>query len=70
MKDRKADNQDSLHQIERAINQVELFVTGISSDEFKNNELISSAVLFQFSVIGEAINHIDKNLLNKYALCY
>lgn len=66
MKDKIADNQDRLNQIEKAINQVELFVTGINSDDFKNNELISSAVLFQFSVIGEAIIHIDKNVLNKY----
>jgi uncharacterized protein with HEPN domain len=67
MKDSTADNKDRLHQIEKAINQVESFVTGISANEFNNNELISSAVLFQFSVIGEAIKHIDKNLLNKYS---
>jgi len=27
---------------------------------------VTSAVLFQFSVIGEAINHVDTNLLNLY----
>jgi len=31
-----------------------------------NNEILSSAVLFQFSVIGEAIIHIESSILDKY----
>ena len=66
MKERKADNQDRLLEIEKAIIQIELFVTGINMDEFINNSLISSAVLFQFSVAGEAVGHVEKDLLDKY----
>ena len=66
MKDRIADNQDRLLQIEKAIIQIETFVTGINTDEFINNSLISSAVLFQFSVIGESVGHVEKDLLDKY----
>ncbi len=66
MKERKADNQYRLLQIEKAIIQIELFVTGINMDEFINNSLISSAVLFQFSVAGEAVGHVEKDLLDKY----
>jgi len=66
MKNRKADNKDRLLQINKAISQIEIFVTDIRREEFYNNELISSAVLFQFSVIGEAIKHVSKDLLDEY----
>ncbi|MFC2111742.1 DUF86 domain-containing protein [Bacteroidota bacterium] len=66
MKDRRADNQDRLLQIRNAIKEIESFVSEVSADEFNKDSLISSAVLFQFSVIGEAVSHLDKDLLNKY----
>jgi uncharacterized protein with HEPN domain len=66
MKDNAADNKDRLLQIENAIIQIELFIAAISEDDFMENSLISSAVLFQFSIIGEAVGHLDNTLLDKY----
>ena len=66
MKDKRLDNHFRLIQIRGAINEIESFVTGINMDEFVSDSMISSAVLFQFTVIGEAVTHIDNELLNKY----
>jgi len=66
MKDKKADNKDRLLQIENAIIRIESFIAGISEDDFIKSSLISSAALFQFSVIGEAVGNVEKSLLDKY----
>jgi uncharacterized protein with HEPN domain len=66
LKDKIADNKDRFLQIENAIIQIESFISKISQDDFMRSSLISSAVLFQFSVIGEAVGHIDKTFLEKY----
>ncbi len=66
MKDKRLDNQFRLVQIRKAINEIGSFVSGINLDDFVSDSMISSAVLFQFTVIGEALTHIDKYLLNKY----
>jgi len=66
MKDKRLDNQERLSQVQKAINEIELFVSKADVDDFAADSLISSAVLFQFSVIGESVVHIDKVLLNKY----
>jgi len=66
MKDRRLDNQERLSQIIKAINEIEFYVAGVIVDDFVADSLISSAVLFQFSVIGESVVHIEKVFLNKY----
>jgi uncharacterized protein with HEPN domain len=48
-----------------AIDQIESFTNDIDESEFSNNLLIQSAVLYQFTIIGEAILHIDSDLLLK-----
>ncbi len=35
-------------------------------DSFLKNDQVISATLFQFAVIGEAIQHIDREILDKY----
>ena len=60
MKEEIADNKDRLLQIEIAIIQIESFIAEISEDDYLKSSLISSAVLFQFSVIGEAVGHFVK----------
>ncbi len=48
-----------------AIHQIESFTNGIDESEFSNNLLVQSAVLYQFTIIGEAVLHIDSDLLHK-----
>jgi len=66
MKDQKFESRERLNHIREAIYQIEVFIQDISKDVFLNDQLVASAVLFQFSVIGEAIIHVDTDLLGSY----
>ena len=64
MKDQKIESRERLTHIREAIHQIEVFIHDISKEVFLEDQLVASAVLFQFSVIGEAIIHVDIDLLN------
>ncbi len=49
-----------------AILKIESFTYDVTIDGFVNNPLLVSAVLFQFSIIGEAVVHVEPALLVKY----
>lgn len=66
MKDKARDSHERLIHIRKAVNEIERFTTGCNESQFINDEMLSSAVLFQFSLIGEAIIHVDQALLEKY----
>jgi uncharacterized protein with HEPN domain len=66
MKDKGAKSYERLLHIHRAIEQIEAFIRDVDEQTFLADPIISSAVLFQFSVIGEAVIHIDERLLAKY----
>lgn len=66
MKDYRKDNYERLIHIQKAINEIEIFTLKVSENDFLNDNFLSSAVLFQFSVIGEAVVHIEAVLLDKY----
>jgi uncharacterized protein with HEPN domain len=44
---------------------IEKYTAGFTETTFESNPLVQDAVLFHFSVIGEAIIHVDKGLLEK-----
>ncbi len=66
MKDHRKDSYERLNHIQVAIQEIESFTNGIDKSAFLDDSLISSAVLFQFGIIGEAIIHIDSDILNKF----
>ncbi|MEA3495629.1 MAG: HepT-like ribonuclease domain-containing protein [Bacteroidota bacterium] len=66
MKDYRKDSYERLIHIQKAINEIETFTLKVSKNDFLNDNFLSSAVLFQFSVIGEAVVHIEAVLLDKY----
>ena len=66
MKDNKLKSFERLIHIQHSIQDISVFIDGIDEDTFIKDPLISSAVLFQFSVIVEAVNHVDEELLSKY----
>lgn len=66
MKDYRKDSYERLIHIQKAINEIETFTFKVSKNDFLNDNFLSSAVLFQFSVIGEAIIHIETLILDKY----
>lgn len=66
MKDRRKESYERLTHMWDAILEIESFTHDVTSDSFVDNPLLVSAVLFQFSVIGEAVVHIEPALLEKY----
>ena len=66
MKDSRKDSYERLIHIQKTILEIESFTNNVSINDFLNDRLLSSAVLFQFSVIGEAVIHIETSLLKKY----
>lgn len=66
MKDNGKESQERLAHIKKAVNEIEIFTLNVSKNDFLNDNILSSAVLFQFSIIGEAIIHIETSLLDKY----
>lgn len=66
MKNQRVDSYERLAHIQKAINMIEVFTRDINKEDFLNDQLVISAVLFQFSVIGEAVIHIEEDLLGKY----
>ncbi|MBL7105090.1 MAG: DUF86 domain-containing protein [Bacteroidales bacterium] len=66
MKDDKRDSYERLIHIQKAINEIETFTRKAGKNDFLDDHLLTSGVVFQFSVIGEAVIHIESNLLDKY----
>jgi len=55
-----------LKDILEAIEAIEKFVIGMTFEEFKNNDLVSSAVIRKFEIIGEASRNIPQTIRKKY----
>ncbi len=66
MKDRHLDNLVRLQHINQAITRIQYYVKNENLNSFLENQLIQDAVLFKFSVIGEAIIHVENETLSKY----
>ena len=66
MKDSRKESYERLIHIQKAILEIESFTNTVSKNNFLNDLLLSSAVLFQFSVIGDAVIHVETSLLKKY----
>jgi len=49
-----------------AIANIREFMDDTSLEAFTSDELLQSAVKFQFLIIGEATRHIDQSILDKY----
>lgn len=66
MKNKRERSYERLTHILQAILDIEVFIFDIDEEVFLKDPLVASAVLFKFSVIGEAINHVERELLSKY----
>lgn len=66
MKDIRKDSYERLEHVQNAILEIQHFTLGISKNVFLEDSLISSGVLFQFGIIGEAIIHVETEILQKY----
>ena len=66
MKDNNIESLKRLQHIEHAIEAIQNYVKTETMESFCENSLLHDAVLFQFSVIGEAIIHVENEKLDKY----
>ena len=66
MKTDKPTSKERLVHIADAIRKIENYTANASETTFSENPMLHDAVLYQFSIIGEAIVHVESELLNKY----
>ena len=66
MRDSLITNKERLQHILEAISRINSFIDGQNKESFLNSDVIQNAILFQFAIIGEAVVHIDRELLDKY----
>jgi uncharacterized protein with HEPN domain len=57
---------DRLQHIIEAIGRIEEFCENITENEFLTDTMINSSVLYQFIIIGEAIQYVDYEILDRY----
>ncbi len=55
-----------LNDIREAINSIEIFVEGMTFEEFQNDDKTSSAVIRKFEIIGEATKNIPETIRNQH----
>lgn len=65
-KDDHLESFKRLQQIQEAIVRIQEYIRDQSFTSFCQSGLIHDAVLYQFSVIGEAIIHVEREKLDKY----
>lgn len=58
--------KERIEHILNAIRLIQQFVDGENESSFLKDVKIQSAVQYQFLIIGEAIKHIDQEILAKY----
>ncbi len=55
-----------LKDILAAIDAIEQFVAGMDLNSFKQNDLVSSAVIRKFEMIGEAARNVPESIKERY----
>lgn len=63
----RLESQVRLEHILKSISDIERYVYNKTSEIFCEDSLLNNAVLFQFSIVGEAIIHVEREILNQYA---
>ena len=58
--------KERVEHILEAIRLIREFVSGMNEKTFSRDVMVQSAVQYQFLIIGEAIRHIDDDLLARY----
>ena len=66
MRDIRITGKERLIHILEAIKEIETYTRNTTQEYFLNDSILINATLFQFAVIGEAVNHIENEILDKY----
>ena len=59
-------DKERLEHIQNAIERIKTYTTELSENDFLTNSMVQDAVLHQFSIIGEAIIHVNDDILQRY----
>lgn len=62
----KKDNSIYIEHIINALQQINIYVDGMSEDDFLANRMVQDAVIRQFEIIGEATKRITKEYREQY----
>lgn len=66
MKDSHQESKKRLEHILKAIDDLESFVQNESLESFCKNTILNNAVLYNFTIIGEALIHVESDKLANY----
>jgi uncharacterized protein with HEPN domain len=66
MDDKIPTSADRVRYISEACKKIMDYCENITEQEFIEDDMLNSAVLYQFIIIGEAIRHVDLDVLKKY----
>lgn len=66
MRNRSLSSFERLLHISEAITKIEGYSKDVTLKIFVSNPLINDAILLQFMIIGEAINSVETEILEKY----
>ena len=59
-------NKSRIEHIQSAVERIKNYTEDSTLDDFLSNTLLQDAVLYQFSIIGEAIVNVDEEILARY----
>jgi uncharacterized protein with HEPN domain len=66
MKENKITEKERLEHILDAILEIESYTKDTSRELFLSNRVLIHATLFQFAIIGEAVVHLDNEILSRH----
>lgn len=66
MKDKHIESKNRLEHILKAIEDIEKYVQNESMKSFCQNDILNNAVLYNFTIMGEALIHVENDKLIKY----
>lgn len=66
MDDQLPTSFERLKHISEATGKILRYTENVNETEFLNNDILSSSILYQFIIIGEAIQYVDPDVLKKY----
>lgn len=66
MHDKPLNSKRRLEHLFEAICDIQRFTAGHTAADFLADEILQSAVLLKFSIMGKAIRHVDDALLRRY----
>jgi uncharacterized protein with HEPN domain len=66
MRNKRVDSRERLLHIQKAILDIERYTRDLDLIDFLESDMTQDAVLLQFIIIGEAIVHVESDILDKY----